>query len=71
MKVKDLIEELKKFDQEQEVYVSASDGDDITYEEACSVVNEAFINSDGMVFVLEYYEPEDGEDTSNRVVLIS
>lgn len=76
MKIKDLIKELEKFDQDYEVYLCVTDplDDYFLYKEVCSSAIEGFVDSKGSVCdtetYFECYEPEEREDMSNKVVIL-
>lgn len=68
MKVKELIEELLKMDQEQNVWLCASDGDDLSYDEECLSVESAVVTPRGLY--PEGYGDEEGKQYE-KVVLLS
>lgn len=72
MKVKELMEKLAAMDPELDVWVSASDGDDLCYDSPCCSVGEAYLDERyGGVFLIENEEDEKDADGYPRLVLIS
>ncbi len=69
MKVKELVQELLKMDQELDVWLTCSDGDDLTYDEECCSVEEALMTPHG-VFGVSYCD-EDDKEKYGKVVLVS
>ena len=67
MKVKQLIEILRQYDQELDVWVMANNGDDLDFSEECEFISEAYLDDSWGPLVYEEDEKPEGQ----KVLLIS